>query len=99
MSDSAHSLADARRERASDAIKSLGAQHSKFGGREYFRLSKSDALAQALVPPTDATSYHAAFDRGPIVGPNVWDKGPPDGTINIVHDLLGVALHFGHSCA
>ena len=62
-------------------------------------LSKSDALAQALIAPTDATSYHPAYDRGPIIGANVWDRGPPDGSINIVDDILGIAQQFGHSCA
>ena len=62
-------------------------------------LSKSDALAQALVPPTDVRSYHPAYDRGPIVGPNNWDRAPPDGAINMVNDILGVAVQFGHNCS
>ena len=61
-------------------------------------LSKGDALAQALVAPTDATGYHPAFDRGPIIGANDWDRAPPDGSINIVDDILGVAAQFGHNC-
>jgi hypothetical protein len=28
----------------------------------------------------------------------LWDMGPPDGTINVVADLLGVARQFGHTC-
>ena len=62
-------------------------------------LSKADALAQALVAPTDATSYHPAYDRGPVIGANLWDRGPPDGSINIVDDILGIAQQFGHNCA
>ena len=27
-----------------------------------------------------------------------WDLGPPDGEVNIVTDILGVALQFGHTC-
>ena len=61
-------------------------------------LSKAQALAQALVAPTDAGSYHPAYDRGPIIGANMWDRGPPDGSINIVDDILGIAQQFGHDC-
>ncbi|MCH8849334.1 MAG: hypothetical protein IIC89_00750 [Chloroflexi bacterium] len=62
-------------------------------------LSKADALAQALIAPTNATGYHPAYDRGPIIGANMWDRGPPDGSINIVDDILGIAQQFGHNCA
>ena len=55
----------------------------------------SDPLAG---PPPAAPAYHPAFDRGVQVGPNVWDLAPPDGTINVVNDILGVARQFGHSC-
>ena len=61
-------------------------------------LSKVDAFLFALVPPADGTSYHAAYDRGPIIGANPWDRGPPDASINIVDDILGVAAQFGHNC-
>ena len=61
-------------------------------------LAKADALAEALAAPTDVTSYHAAYDRGPIIGANSWDRAPPDGSINIVDDILGVAAQFGHNC-
>ena len=45
-----------------------------------------------------ATGYHTGFDRGPSIGPNPWDKGPPDGFIVIGDDILSVAAQFGHSC-
>ena len=61
--------------------------------------AKEQALTQALIPPTDNNSYHPAFDRSPLVGPNAWDSGPPDGTINVINDVLVVAQQFGHSCA
>ena len=60
--------------------------------------SEEQAVAAALTPPTDDSSYHIAYDRGPLVGPNAWDKGPPDGTINVVTDILGAAAQFGHNC-
>jgi hypothetical protein len=55
----------------------------------------SDPLAG---PPPAAPGYHAAFDRGPLIGPNPWDLGPPDGFISVGVDILGVARQFGHSC-
>ena len=61
-------------------------------------LTKDAALAAALTPPIDETGYHPAYDRGPMIGPNAWDAGPPDGTINITDDILGVAGQFGHIC-
>ena len=61
-------------------------------------LSKQDAFTEALTQPSDDTSYHAGYDRGPKAGLNDWDQGPPDGSINIVDDILGVAKQFGHNC-
>ena len=61
-------------------------------------LSEAEAFLAALTPPSDATSYHAGFDRGPIVGLNAWNRAGADGSINIPDDLLGVAFQFGHSC-
>ena len=62
-------------------------------------LSEAEALAAALTPPTSPSGYHPAFDRGGLVGPNPWDRSPPNGTINVVDDVLGVAVQFGHRCA
>ena len=61
-------------------------------------VSKAQALADALTPPVNTNGYHAAFDRGGIIGANNWDRAPADGTINIPHDILGVAAQFGHNC-
>ncbi len=60
--------------------------------------TKAQALAEALVPPTSPDGYHADYDRGPLVGPNAWNLGPPDGAINVPVDILGVARQFGQSC-
>ena len=59
---------------------------------------KGTALAEALTPPASDTGYHAAFDRGPQVGPFAWNLASPDGAINVPNDILGVARQFGHSC-
>ena len=69
---------------------------SRFGAGP--QLSKEDALAAALTEPTDDTSYHPAYDRGPISGPNAWDRAPADGSINIIDDILGVVQQYGHDC-
>ena len=61
-------------------------------------VSKAQALADALTPPVNTNGYHAAFDRGAIIGANNWDRAPADGTINVVNDILGVAFQFGHNC-
>jgi alpha-tubulin suppressor-like RCC1 family protein len=62
--------------------------------------SESVAVAEALTPPPSAKNdeYHTALDRGPLIGPNAWDLGPPDGYISVGVDILGVARQFGHSC-
>jgi parallel beta-helix repeat protein len=60
--------------------------------------AKSVALTEALTPPTSNLGYHTDYDRGPLVGPNVWDSGPPDGAISVVVDLLQAAKQVGHSC-
>lgn len=69
----------------------------RFGGG-FIGNTKEDAQALALLPP-DQTISIAAFDRGPPIGPNPWDVGPPDGSINIPDDILGVAQQFGHDCS
>jgi hypothetical protein len=61
--------------------------------------TKAQALAEALIAPTSATGYHASYDRGPLVGPNIWNSGPADGAITVTADVLQVARQFGHSCA
>lgn len=44
-------------------------------------------------PPPSAQQQPDPTRREP------WDMGPPDGAINVVTDILGVARQFGHSCA
>ena len=51
-----------------------------------------------LSDPPAAPVYHPAFDRGKVIGPNVWNKAPADGTINVPDDILGIAIVFGHNC-
>ncbi len=42
--------------------------------------------------------YDVRFDRGPQIGANTWNMGPPDGVIDLANDILGVILQFNHSC-
>ncbi len=41
--------------------------------------------------------YHPLFDRGPVVGKNPWNVGPPDGAIAF-SDFLSLMSQFGHNC-
>lgn len=81
------------------SIGDIGGVVARFGSVADVPPSKEEALAQALTNPTDMTSYHAAFDRGPgiIAGQNVWNPLPPDGSISI-GDIGAVVAQFGHSC-
>jgi hypothetical protein len=60
---------------------------------------KPAAVTAALTPPTSDFGYHIAYDRGSVAGSDNWDRAPPDGTINIVDDILGVGRQFGHNCS
>ncbi len=48
--------------------------------------------------PGGAPPYDVRFDRGPQIGPNVWNMGPPDGVIDLPNDILGVIQQFQHDC-
>ena len=48
--------------------------------------------------PSGAPPYDVRFDRGPQIGANVWNMGPPDGVIDLPNDILGVIQQFNHSC-
>jgi subtilisin family serine protease len=57
------------------------------------------AVVGAFGPSTGA-NYDPLLDRSPPPpGAEPWDLGPPDGTINLSGDILGVASQFGHTCA
>ena len=70
----------------------------RFGTSRGSPPSEAEAVAEAAVPPADSSSYHAAFDRGVQVGPNAWDAGPPDGSIDLFNDIFRIAVQFGHDC-
>ena len=77
----------------------IGAVVLRFGAFVEPPPAKEEALAQALTPPADMTSYHAAYDRGgPIPGENLWNLLPPSGNID-GFDIAAVVAQFGHTCA
>jgi glucose/arabinose dehydrogenase len=54
----------------------------------------SDPLA-----PAPRRSYHPAFDRSPAPpGARPWDLGPPDGSIDLLVDIFGIAAQYGNAC-
>jgi hypothetical protein len=63
------------------------------------RYSATGTPGDPIAPVPPAPAYHSAFDRGPPVGPNFWNLGPPDGAINVFDDILGVSSQFGHRCS
>ena len=60
--------------------------------------TEEEMIAAALLNP-DETTWNTAFDRGPMIGADPWDRAPPDGAISIPDDFKGVAQQFGHNCA
>ncbi len=48
--------------------------------------------------PLGGPPYEVRFDRGPQIGANFWNMGPPDGVIDLPNDILGVILQFQHNC-
>ena len=77
----------------------IGAVVLRFGTVSDPPPTKEEALAEALTPPSDLTSYHAAFDRNsPDPEANPWNVRPPNGSID-GFDIGFVAAQFGHTCA
>ncbi len=56
-------------------------------------------VIQHFAPLGTEPEYDVRFDRGPQIGANTWNMGPPDGVIDLANDILGVILQFNHSCA
>jgi hypothetical protein len=77
----------------------ISAVVARFGTIRGTAPTKAEALAEALTPPVDTTSYHPIADRGPgLAGPNPWNRTPPDGSI-VGGDIGAIVAQFGHSCA
>jgi hypothetical protein len=59
----------------------------------------SDPLStpNPLVAGDHRGNYHPAYDRGSVMGPDLWDLNPPDGSI-AASDLFAVLGQFGHAC-
>ena len=77
-------------------IGDIGAVVAHFGATREPPPTKEEALAEALTTPIDLMTYHPAYDRT-VLGPNLWNAGPPDGQVSI-QDIGLVVAQFGHSC-
>ncbi len=55
-------------------------------------------VIQHFSPLGTEPEYDVQFDRGPQIGANVWNMGPPDSVIDLANDILGVILQFNHDC-
>lgn len=62
------------------------------------RFNAEGTPGDPLSPPPPPPAYHAAYDRGPLVGPEPWDLGAPDGAIT-GSEIFAVIAQFGHSCS
>ena len=61
------------------SVGDLGAVVARFGASRAPVPTEAEALAEALTPPPDTTSYHAAFDRGlQISEQQPWNLPPLD---------------------
>jgi hypothetical protein len=58
--------------------------------------SSGDQGVDPLSWPEPSPAYHTAFDRT-LIGPNIWNLGPPNGSIT-VQDIAMVVAQFGHTC-
>jgi hypothetical protein len=58
--------------------------------------TNGDAGIDPLAPPP-ASGYHTAFDRTAST-PNVWNLGPPNGSVT-AQDIALIVGQFGHTCA
>ncbi|MCH8064226.1 MAG: S8 family serine peptidase [Chloroflexi bacterium] len=54
----------------------------------------------AAAGPDTGPAYQPELDRSPAAADTApWQQGPPDGTIDLMTDILGVVSQFGHRCA
>jgi hypothetical protein len=58
--------------------------------------TNGSAAIDPLTPPP-ASGYHTAFDRTAST-PNVWNLGPPNGSVT-AQDIALIVGQFGHTCA
>ncbi len=68
------------------------------GVGDFDRNSDPLSTPNPLVIGAHRQNYHPAYDRSSLVGPDVWDLGPPDGAITGL-EIFAVIAQFGHSCS
>ena len=57
-------------------------------------LSPSFDVIQHYALTVNEPTYDIAFDRGPQIGPNVWNMTAPDGVIDLSNDIFGVIQQY-----
>jgi hypothetical protein len=83
---------------AADIFAVLGRFPSNDTGPGTFdRNSDPFSTPSTAVPGATRENYHPAYDRGGIVGLNVWNVGPPDGSIAGT-DIFAILSQFNHAC-
>jgi hypothetical protein len=55
------------------------------------------SVADALTEPSSSSGYHAAYDRGPVIGSSPWHLGPANGSVAAT-DINAVIAQFGDNC-
>ncbi|MEX2159516.1 MAG: flexitail domain-containing putative surface protein [Dehalococcoidia bacterium] len=82
-----------------DLFGDIFAVAQRYGSTGTVPETEEERIAAALTPPADEAGYHIDYDRtSPPLGADVWDMGPPNGTIDLFADIFGVAFQFGHHC-
>ncbi|MCH8901998.1 MAG: hypothetical protein IIC88_06835, partial [Chloroflexi bacterium] len=59
--------------------------------------SVGDPAIDPLSEPPPPPAYHTRFDRGAVIGPELWNLGPPNGSIGFT-DFLRLIGQSGHVC-
>jgi len=71
----------------------------RFGANDAIGSAPINRNTDPLSVSPGVPAYHPAFDRSPpAVGTDPWDMGPPDGIVDLLVDIFGVADQFGHDC-
>jgi uncharacterized protein YkwD len=69
---------------------------ARFGATDNGGTASINRNSDPLSPPPPA-GYHPAFDRGQVLGPQAWNRGPADGAI-AAGDVFAIISQFGHTC-
>ena len=79
------------------SIIDVGAVARRFGATDHGGTDPVNRNSDPLSLPTNDTDYHPDYDRGSPLPSGA--LGPPDGSINIPNDILGVGRQYGLACS